>query len=93
MEEKVTGSEEETGAERPGGKGWWGRKRKVQAGKKRQVWGDKEEKSGAGRESYRQGRRDRGGETREEEAGGVGKEWYRQGRRDRCGETRRKKED
>ncbi len=47
----------DTGVGRQGGK-VWGRKRKGQAGKKRQVWGDKEEKSGAGRERDRQGRRD-----------------------------------
>ncbi len=83
-EEKGTGREEETGVGRQGGKvwgrkrivqagkkrqgwgdkggrGWWGRKRMVQAGKKRQVWGDKEEER---RLRDRQGRRDRGGETR-----------------------------
>jgi hypothetical protein len=51
--------------ERQGGKVWWVRKRKGQAGKKRQVWRDKEEKAGGiGRERDRQGRRDRCGETR-----------------------------
>ncbi len=50
---------------RQGGRGRWGRKRKGQAGKKRQVWEDKEEEAGGvGRERDRQGRRDRCGETR-----------------------------
>ncbi len=50
---------------RQGGKGRWDRKRMIQAGKKRQVWGDKEEEAGrVGREKDRQGRRDRCGETR-----------------------------
>ncbi len=41
---------------RQGGKGWWDRKRKGQAGKKRQVLGDKEEEAGGlGRERDRQG--------------------------------------
>jgi hypothetical protein len=50
---------------RQGGRGRWGRKRQEQAGKKRQVWGDKEEEAGGvGRDRNRLGRRDRCGETR-----------------------------
>ncbi len=46
-------------------KSGWVRLRKGQAGKKRQVWGDKEEEAGrVRREWYRQVRRDRCGETR-----------------------------